>query len=576
MFKRLRNISIPILTQITVPYVILAVLVAAGGTYIINQVVVDSVQERFTNQLIATTTLATESLVNQEQEMLESLRLISHVQGVGQAIRDGLPATLEQLTTPIMFNAQVDAYAFVSIGEVTIIARYLDGDNQGYVRLETDQRLAESDFVQRVLAGEVDEAGDKFSDLVSTDQGLVYFIAGPVLDDTGSLVGAALIGQFMDGLAITIAQETLSDFSVFSLLGEPLASTLASAASISTEDVDVVITRRDEGTLQRTWTLAGVTYHELLTPFVVRGDTAIGILGVSLPTHILVQTSQLTRDNTLLLVGAALLMVLAVGAVTAGRITRPIKELRDAALRVSGGDYTVNVGRESKDEVGVLTTTFNEMVGNLNRSKLDLLDAYDKTIEGWARALDLRDHETEGHSRRVTDMAVKLGERIGLTPEQLKQLYRGGLLHDIGKLSVPDTILHKEGPLTEEERQQVNLHPQHALLFIESIEFLRPALDVPYAHHERWDGKGYPRGLKGEEIPILARVFAVVDVWDALTSDRPYRKAMNFRDAFAIIEQSRGNHFDPAIVDAFIAMLGELVNTGMRAAGSRLRRVRKG
>jgi HAMP domain-containing protein len=566
MFKRLRNISLPILTQITVPYVVLAVLVAAGGTYVINQVVVDSVQERFTNQLIATTTLAAESLVNQEQEMLESLRLISHVQGVGQAIRDGSPATLEQLATPILFNAQVDAYAFVSSREVAIIARYLDNTNQRYVRLDTDQRLAESDFVLRVLAGEVDEVGDKFSDLVSTDQGLVYFIAGPVLDETGSLVGAALIGRFVDGLAVTIAQETLSDFSVFSLQGEPMASTLASAASISTQDVEVVITRQDEGTLQRTWTLAGVTYHELLTPFVVRGDTAIGILGVALPTHILVQTSQLTRDNTLLLVGAALVLVLAVGAVIARRITRPIQDLRDAALRVSGGDYTVSVGRGGTDEVGVLTTTFNEMVGNVNRSKEELLDAYDKTIEGWARAMDLRDHETEGHSRRVTDLAVQLGKRMGLSEDQLQQLYRGGLLHDIGKLAVPDNILGKKGPLTAKERKQMNLHPQHALLFIESIEFLRPALDVPYAHHERWDGTGYPRGLKGEEIPILARVFAVVDVWDALTTDRPYRVAMGFREALAIIEQSRGSHFDPVIVDAFIEMLGDLVNKGMSTA----------
>jgi HAMP domain-containing protein len=566
MFKRLRNISLPILTQITVPYVVLAVLVAAGGTYVINQVVVDSVQERFTNQLIATTTLAAESLVNQEQEMLESLRLISHVQGIGEAILAGSPAALEELATPLAFNAQVDAYAFVSTREVAILTRYLDNTNQRYIRLDTDQRLAETDFVQRVLAGEVDAVGDKFSDLVLTDQGLVYFIAGPVLDGTGSLVGAALIGRFVDGLAITIAQETLSDFSVFSLQGEPMASTLASAAPISTQDVEVVITRQDEGTLQRTWTLAGVTYHELLTPFVVRGDTAIGILGVALPTHLLVQTSQLTRDNTLLLVGAALVLVLAVGAVIARRITRPIQDLRDAALRVSGGDYSVSVGREGTDEVGVLTTTFNEMVGNVKRSKQELLDAYDKTIEGWARALDLRDHETEGHSRRVTDLAVQLGTRLGLSEDQLQQLYRGGLLHDIGKLAVPDSILGKHGPLTEEERTQMELHPQHALLFIESIEFLRMALDVPYAHHERWDGTGYPRGLKGEEIPILARVFAVVDVWDALTTDRPYRVAMGFREALTIIEESKGTHFDPVIVEAFIEMLGDLVNKGMSAA----------
>ncbi len=567
MFRRLRATSLPILTQITVPYVILAILVAAGGTFIINQVVVDSVQERFTNQLIATTALAKESLVDQEQGMLEFLRLISHVQGIGEAIFAGQSSTVEELAGPIAFNAQVDAYAFISAGQVGILSRYLDRDTQSYERLETDPRLAELESVARVLAGDVDAAGDKFSEIVLTDQGRIYFIAGPVLDGQGNLVGAALVGRSLDLLAVKIAQETLSDFSVFTVDGEPVASTLSTVSLVSAEDADMVIARQEEGTLQRTWTVAGVTYHELLTPFTVRGSTVIGILGVALPTHILVQTSQLTRDNTLLLVGAALIMVLAVGAVIAGRITRPIKDLRDAALRVSGGDYTVKVGRKGTDEVSVLTHTFNEMVGNLSRSKQELLDAYDKTIEGWARALDLRDHETEGHSRRVTEMAIQLGARIGLDKEELQQLYRGGLLHDIGKLAVPDTILLKKGPLTEEERAQVALHPQHALMFMEPIEFLRPALDVPYAHHERWDGTGYPRGLKGEAIPILARVFAVVDVWDALTSDRPYRKAMQFREALKLIEESKGTHFDPEIVDAFIEMLGEFVNRGRSATG---------
>jgi HD-GYP domain-containing protein (c-di-GMP phosphodiesterase class II) len=209
--------------------------------------------------------------------------------------------------------------------------------------------------------------------------------------------------------------------------------------------------------------------------------------------------------------------------------------------------------------VGVLTQTFNEMVSNLSKSKQDLLDAYDKTIEGWARALDLRDHETEGHSRRVSEMAVRLGKQMGLSDEQLSQLYRGSLLHDIGKIAVPDSILLKKGKLTAQEMEQVRLHPQHALMFMEQIEFLRPALDVPYAHHEKWDGSGYPRGLKGKEIPLLARIFAIVDVWDALTSDRPYRAAMPMTEALDEIQDGSGNHFDPQIVDAFMAMLDKML-----------------
>ena len=151
------------------------------------------------------------------------------------------------------------------------------------------------------------------------------------------------------------------------------------------------------------------------------------------------------------------------------------------------------------------------------------MKAYDTTIEGWSRALNLRDKETEGHTRRVTEMTLTLARRFGFTEEDLLHLRRGALLHDIGKMGVPDNILLKPEPLTEEEWIIMRKHPQYAYDLLKPIAFLGSALDIPYCHHEKWDGTGYPRGLRGEEIPLAARLFAVVDVWDALTSDRPYR-----------------------------------------------------
>ncbi|HVN76878.1 MAG TPA: HD domain-containing phosphohydrolase [Thermoanaerobaculaceae bacterium] len=190
---------------------------------------------------------------------------------------------------------------------------------------------------------------------------------------------------------------------------------------------------------------------------------------------------------------------------------------------------------------------------DLQRSNLDLKLAYDATIEGWSRALELRDNETEGHSLRVTALAERLARAMGMNERDLVNLRRGALLHDIGKVAVPDSILFKDGPLTDEERETMQKHTTHALEILSPIRHLRPALDIPVAHHEWWDGSGYPRGRKGEQIPLAARIFAVVDVWDALTCDRPYRRAWSAAEVREHIRSHAGTQFDPDVVEAFLA-----------------------
>lgn len=195
------------------------------------------------------------------------------------------------------------------------------------------------------------------------------------------------------------------------------------------------------------------------------------------------------------------------------------------------------------------------LLQDLQRTNLELSKAYDSTIEGWSHALDLRDRETEGHTQRVTEMTIELARQFGFSEEELVHIRRGALLHDIGKMGVPDRILLKEGKLTEEEWQVMRKHPGFAHEMLLPIHYLRLALDIPYCHHEKWDGSGYPRGLKGEEIPLTARIFGVVDVWDALTSDRPYRPAWTRQQALAYIRASAGSHFDPQVVEAFVQLL---------------------
>ncbi len=189
---------------------------------------------------------------------------------------------------------------------------------------------------------------------------------------------------------------------------------------------------------------------------------------------------------------------------------------------------------------------------NLQRSNKELTLAYDATIEGWSRALDLRDKETEGHTQRVTEMLLELAEKMGMRDEEKITLRRGALLHDIGKMGVPDTILLKTGPLSDSDWEIMRRHPTYAYQMLSPISYLKYSLDIPYCHHEKWDGTGYPRGLKGEAIPLFARMFAVVDVFDALTSDRHYRDAWNRDRALKYIQEQAGKYFDPQIVKLFI------------------------
>lgn len=192
---------------------------------------------------------------------------------------------------------------------------------------------------------------------------------------------------------------------------------------------------------------------------------------------------------------------------------------------------------------------------NVEEEHKKLQLAYDATIEGWSHAMDLRDKETEGHTQRVTELTLKMANALHIGEENLAHIRRGALLHDIGKLGVPDAILLKEGKLTDEEWVIMRKHPTYAHEMLSQIEYLCPALDIPYCHHEKWDGTGYPRGLKGEEIPLAARMFAIVDVWDAVTSDRPYRAAWSKEQALAYIIEHSGTQFDPEIVQVFLKVI---------------------
>ncbi len=220
-------------------------------------------------------------------------------------------------------------------------------------------------------------------------------------------------------------------------------------------------------------------------------------------------------------------------------------------------------GMFQESELGMITAFADQaavaidnaqLFESLQASNQELQEAYQATLEGWVQALDMRDKETEGHTQRVTILTERLARAMGVEGVELINIIRGALLHDIGKMAIPDGILLKPGKLTDAERALVQKHPQYAYDMLKRIDFLLPAIDIPYCHHEKWDGTGYPRGLKGEEIPFAARIFPVIDVWDALISDRPYREGLPQDEVKEHIKADSGKHFDPRVVAAFLAL----------------------
>jgi putative two-component system response regulator len=238
-----------------------------------------------------------------------------------------------------------------------------------------------------------------------------------------------------------------------------------------------------------------------------------------------------------------------------------VSALDDRASRVAGLEagadgYVAKPFERSELRAQIHTILRLNRYRKLHRALQLLQQAYDETLEGWVRAIDLREHELEGHSQRVTSKTDELARFMGVDEAQLVHIHRGALLHDVGKIAIPDAILNKPGPLTAEEWIIMRQHPEHGRSLLEPIAYLRPAIDIPLCHHERWDGQGYPRGLSREQIPPAARIFSVVDVWDALITDRSYRRAWPAARVRRHILDNSGKAFDPAVASAFLTMPG--------------------
>lgn len=573
---RLPRVRFPLGAKITVPFLILAIGLAIGAAYVITQIIFDTIDERFTNQLIESGKLASEGMVRQEDSLLRSLRLFSYAEGIPEAIIANDSDRLQELSFGIAANQGEERVVFLDEkGQLVLSLAHERGGNVADYEFSTSSEIdyGSVSFVRSVLEEQVDDIGDKYSGLVQIIGNDLFFVAGPIVDDQGEFSGAVLVGKTLDSLLRQIHDETLAQVTVYDIDGSPYGSTFFEPAELDKSEAEAVLANQDLGSFKRNignrrgLNISNIDYEEILGPWEGRADEDLGLLGVSLPRTFLVRASNATRLQITGLVSLMLLLVILLGVYIASIITRPLRNLVDASKQVSKGNLMVQVEPRGHDEVTVLSRSFNTMVSSLNQSKIDLLNAYDRTLEGWSMALELRDQETEGHTRRVAELTTELAVLMGFEGEDLINIRRGALLHDIGKMGIPDKILLKPGELNAQEWAIMRRHPEFAYELLWPIEYLRPAIPIPYSHHEWWDGSGYPRGLVGGEIPLPARIFAVIDVWDAMSSDRPYRKALPEYEVCEYLVKSQGRHFDPRVVEAFFDLLASKSDNGNQPTG---------
>ena len=562
--NRIPDVRLSIRTKITVPYLILSIMLAVAAAYVITQLVTENVVERYNKQLFEAGKISSELLVGYETQLLETLRLLSNVEGVPRAILANDPGKLRSLSLGIIANDRQEAVEFLDVkGNHVLSIHHVRGGNPEDYEVTTGGQSFFSGLalVKEVLDQKSDARGDKFADLVTSESGDFLYVSGPVYDLQNELAGVILVGRSLPTLAEDIYSKTFAQISFYQLSGQMIFSSLPFSHNLTPELAAYTISHKNESSTtldlsnQRNLTLVDIPFTEILGSWEVRGDHQIGVLGVALSKNSLVETSMVSRWRIFLLVAVTLLLVILLGFNLASAITEPLRRLVHASQKVAGGDLDIMVDPKSNDEISVLTESFNKMVASLNQSQKQLIQTYDETLEGWAKALELRDKETEGHSKRVTKLTVQLAAEMGVDGQALVNVRRGALLHDIGKMGTPDAILHKNGSLDPEEWQIIKQHPQDGYDLLKQIDYLVPALEIPLCHHEKWDGSGYPGGLKGEEIPIAARIFTVVDVFDAMTTDRPYRQAMPCEEVIQYLKDHSGIYFDPAVVDCFLRQL---------------------
>ena len=543
--------------KIVIPYAFLTVVLAIAGSYLATKVVTGSLNERFDNQLAEAGRVVADGVVRQERDHLEIVRATSFTEGVDAAVVARDESAIEGLVLPIVTNSAIERLEILdSSGQRLETFRLVDENTLSYEEITDADVPAEWPIVQRTLAGEVDTIGDKYAQLIETEDAFFLYTSAAIADGA-SINGAVLAGTSLDTFVKGLKAEALADVTFYDFAGNPLDSTFARPAGAdAAEEVrldigseSLTLATAGEGAVRETRTLWGRDYDLLYGRIVVR-DQAVGLYSVGLPTDFIFNAGSATRTQVALLFGIGMAAVLGIGFLLAHQLTSPIMKLVKTARIVASGDLTARTGVTTSDEIGILAHSFDDMTEKLQRQHLG-------TIKALTSAIDARDPYTLGHSVRVGQLAMTIGRRFGLNEKDLSQLEIGGYLHDVGKIGIRDAILLKPASLTPEERAVIQEHPTIGLAILESVELPDIVTQFVASHHERLDGSGYPFGLEGAEVPMVARIAAVSDMYDAVTSDRPYRGPMGPQEALALLRSQSGRLLDMAVVETMAELIDE-------------------
>ena len=536
--------------RIVLPFIVLVLFIGVVGVAVVSAQVGGSVEGAADNSLTQNSLRTNDRLATLENDRLQQLRAAADTAGIATATGGNDGAAAGRLLGPIVGNAQPEQ----------LVLRVLNTGGQELVALRRNGGMIEAfadgasftgqAAVQHALAGSRDSLGDKYVFLSTETPPMLYWVA-PIWTaaQTPAVAGAVLLGESLPEIAQTIRGSSSNVVAFFDLLGKNLASSLTGVPSLSSE-VRHAVTPETPVRIAMEW--QNHPYRLLVNDWTMRGNN-LGYFGVAAPAADLSGSLDAIRLVLVALFGALALGTILIGLALADRITRPIDHLVASMATVSAGDYSRRVVVESEDEIGYLAQSFNEMTAALETQIKAREEAYFRNLEALARVIDARDPYTFEHSARVAAVSQELAEGMGLSAVDLVVLRRAGLLHDIGKIGVADTILGKKGPLNEEEWAAIRRHPVIGFEMLKDVPFLQPSLDPIRHHHERWDGDGYPDKLKGTSISQLARIVTVADAFDAMTSDRPYRKSFSFEFAARAIESEADRQFDPAVVAAFMA-----------------------
>jgi len=559
--QRKSRLTYPIRFQISWPYLILSLFFTLTAAYITTRVIFDSAEERYANQLIEAGKLSAEWMVLEEDHLLESLRLAINTNGIAEEVIHGNENNLHQMIYPLAVNAQIEDIEILDSEGLTIYSlHHQPGSTIEDYQTSTGGAYFQSlEIVSAILGQQTDDFGDKYGISADPPWGKTFYVAGPITS-SGEVIGIAMIGKSLPSLVQSMRATTLAQTTLYDLQGQVLATTFIAGEELPAGLTSQILTLQGTSTLPNNITVADINYPELLAPWKIRDNQDIGVLGAALPQSYLVHTNWITRTQIFIALGVFISLILIIGYRLANRISKPLESLAKASEQVAEGNFLVALESPGSNEVAVLTRSFNKMLKSLESTQAELLDAYDNSLEGWSRALSLRDHDTDEHSRRVVELTLQMAKILGIEKVELEDIRRGALLHDIGKVGIPDEILRKTGPLSNDEWLLMKKHPLYAVEMLQPVNFLQGALEIPLYHHERWDGSGYPYGLKGDAIPLSARIFAVADVYDALISDRPYREAWSRRKALQYLIENKGIHFDAQIIDLFIQEFAEKIN----------------